>query len=241
MTWLARVPSEYVPPYVGSLLLMHFDGSNGGTTFTDSTGRNTFSIAGGTPTTSSNQVKFGTTSYLGWIGSYASTGIIANNTAWSGFCDSDFTIEFWIYMVSPLAAAGPLQILSTAAASANNPYMAISTGNTGQMTMYWVGNTGTSYAGGFSGNITAGAWYHIAFVRMSNVLKCYIGGMSGATTYNVTGSATTGLRYVDVGSYYAFTTNSFGSANGCYVDELRISNYAVYTGNFTPPTGPFTS
>ncbi len=81
---------------------------------------------------------------------------------------------------------------------------------------------------------------HIAVVRKNNVVKLYVNGVAAATTFDMTGlfiknDSTT--DYTHIGRMnYGFQTNSVNA----YIRGLKIRKEAVYTGNFTPPTAPFT-
>ena len=49
-----------------------------------------------------------------------------------------------------------------------------------------------------------------------------------------------GSRVVQFGAYEAYSSNAAGGFLNGYVDDVRITKGAArYTGNFTPPTGPF--
>ena len=77
-------------------------------------------------------------------------------------------------------------------------------------------------------------WHHIAIVCNSGTTTMYYDGTSVASTTTVTnvagnqGASVIGGRY---GGVYAYDG---------YLDEIRISNNARYTGNFTPSTTAFT-
>jgi hypothetical protein len=81
--------------------------------------------------------------------------------------------------------------------------------------------------------ITTGTWNHIALVRNSNTLTVYVNGVSGGTsaTLGATLSSQTAL-------YIGNREDNSLSLNG-YLDEMRISNIARYTANFTPPAVAF--
>jgi hypothetical protein len=83
-------------------------------------------------------------------------------------------------------------------------------------------------------SVSNATWYHLAIVRNGTTFTLYVNGTSEAT---YTSSAS-----VDSGNY----KNLFlGAVNGNYsnghTDEIRISNSARYTSNFTPSTSPFTN
>lgn len=80
------------------------------------------------------------------------------------------------------------------------------------------------------------AWTHVAVVRESNNdVKLYANGTyQGKYTSNTNFSSTT-MRF---GGYT--DSQSAGNVPSGYVDEIRLSSTARYTGNFTPQTYQFT-
>ena len=80
-------------------------------------------------------------------------------------------------------------------------------------------------------------WVHMAFVRASGVIKIYVNGVSQTLTTNTNPNAdlTDIAAALRIGDY-----NGGNNLNG-YLDEIRISNTARYTENFTPDTTAFTS
>ncbi len=85
------------------------------------------------------------------------------------------------------------------------------------------------------GSYSNDTWYHVAIVRNGNVFTLYVDGVS-----KVNETHTDAL--VDFN-----TTLKIGSQDGSarfwdgYMDEIRVSNSARYTGAFTPSTTAFTA
>lgn len=76
-------------------------------------------------------------------------------------------------------------------------------------------------------------WSHVAFVRDGINLRLFVAGQQDATPINVgtlSGRQTTATRQLQIGKFR--TQPSFSGR----IDEVRISNVARYTTNFTPPT-----
>ena len=71
-------------------------------------------------------------------------------------------------------------------------------------------------------------WCHLALTRLGSVLRLFINGtlvgVNNSYTYDGTGND-------GVKTYIAIDTT--------LIDELRISNIARWTSNFTPPTAPY--
>ena len=203
----------------GSILLMHFDGTNGSTTFTDVYGH-TFT-ANGAAALSTSQAKFGTASLQPGVG-YAKC-----STSDSAFgLPGDFTVECFCYPASGLspslfgivwtALSGGWEIYNASAKNGPWNFRKIGTGDlvTGSATM------------------TNNAWNHIAVVRSGSTIKLYINGTLDASGTNSSTFSQAGLQ---IG-----TCESSGQFSG-YIDEFRISKVARYTSNFTPTSSAFTS
>jgi len=72
----------------------------------------------------------------------------------------------------------------------------------------------------------------LAFVKGSGTLRIYVNGTQvGSASNNISYSITTQLR---IG---AQSVSSLGMSG--YIDDLRASDIARYTDNFTAPTEPF--
>lgn len=91
-----------------------------------------------------------------------------------------------------------------------------------------------------STTIAVNTWYHVAAVRNNGTWKCYWDGVD-MTTFNndlnwqlLTGTEEPFESTITWGKF----SDSRGSWDG-YMDEIRISKTARYTGNFTPTTTPF--
>ena len=83
--------------------------------------------------------------------------------------------------------------------------------------------------------MSTGVWYHIAWTRVSGTGYCYFNGTqvaTGTANMNVTSNTLRMNGYGGGGSY--------GQANVKHSDGRVVKGKAVYTGNFSPPTGPLT-
>jgi hypothetical protein len=203
-------------PYTKALL--HFEGANGSTVFSDDAGHTCTGSGGATISTA--QAKFGTGSGI-FTGSAA--GIQAAASADWAPGTSDFTVEGWVYLTANTAATAIFADFRTGATSGNISVL-FSAGKFG----YFNPVSGASYLG--SVTLATGQWYHIALVRTSGTIKTYINGtldlsQADATNWNVSAPLTIGNRF------------DFGYVLSGYLDEFRFSNgLARYTANFTPST-----
>jgi hypothetical protein len=202
-------------------VLLHFDGTNGSTTFTDSASH-AFTLIG-SPTISTAQSKFGGASMAA-----ASGNSITCTSADFAVGTGDFTFEGWYYLLTRSTDRGFFN-LSNAIASVNEG-IGVSA-NYGTDTLAYLLNN--SY-NGTSTNLSQNTWYHIALTRASGTCKLFANGTQAATWSDTTNYTDTVLK---VGSYYGATWSTQG-----YVDEFRFSKgIARYTANFTPPASVFNS
>jgi hypothetical protein len=126
--------------------------------------------------------------------------------------------------------------------------------NASQPTLFTIGSDASGLIVGFfsgtfycymlgSGGLMTAAtpllnqWVHVAWVRVSGVNTLYLNGVASATasvsgTLSSTGGVTVG-RTGSSGSAFNFFQGS--------VSNFRVTNYAVYTGNFVPPTSALTA
>jgi hypothetical protein len=205
------------PNFSSVSLLLHMDGSNGSTTFTDSSSNALTVTANGNAQISTAQSKFGGASGL-FDGNGDYLLVPADGTA---IGTGDFTIEGWIRTV---AADGYRCIASLVPSSDDN-------------SLYVYSNTIIWYEGGIrcqSATFTNNTWYHIAATRSSGTVRVFLDGAVSGTTFSST--ANIGNNTTRIGTRGAANLEWF---NG-YIDDLRITKgVARYTANFTPPTAAF--
>lgn len=86
-----------------------------------------------------------------------------------------------------------------------------------------------------AGSISANTWYHAAAVKNGTDLKLYLDGTE-ISTLSLSGGtyAAAGNNELRIGSNGAAVTDTNG-----HIDEVRISNSARYTANFSVPTAAF--
>jgi hypothetical protein len=143
----------------------------------------------------------------------------------------DITIEGWFYQ-SVAQSATYRCALGASTYSTNGEPLRIYTYNS--IYSIWLTNTGGPH---ISGSFTANTWHHVALVRSSGTWTLYIDGTSAGTsttngTYNFASTVDWTLG-ADAATTYPFTG---------YLSDVRVvEGTAVYSGNFTPPTGPLTT
>jgi hypothetical protein len=215
----------YDPYYIKTSLLLHMDGANGSTTFTDS-GPNALSVtANGNANTSTAQKKFGSASAS--FDGTSNTYIYSSSNSVFEFGTGDFTVECWVYINSFNGSFNSFIQNDAVGISYNDKWWFSHYEAASQLRF---GRHYTSDGAYCSWNPTTGVWYHVAACRVSGVMYLFINGVSQSVTSNI-GSVSWGQNGLAVG---AVSTPYY--LNG-YVDDIRITKgIARYKSSFTPPT-----
>jgi|688.fasta_scaffold10071_9 hypothetical protein len=199
-------------------LLLHMNGTNGGTAFLDNSPFPSAIQVFGGATTSTAQVKFGTASYLGVTGGYLTT--TTNNPF--AFGTADYTIECWIRTTSFAAQQNILYIANITASG-----FVI---NTSGQIVFILGSNNRIVSSAISLN----QWVHFAQTRQTSITRMFINGVAQATTYN---DAT---NYTAAGNLWIIGASGAAGPIVGNIDDLRITkNICRYTANFTPPIAQF--
>ena len=180
----------------------------------------------GSPTISTAQSKFGAGSLRVTSGNY----LIINSTSTLDMSGKKpFTFECWVYLTSGHSSGSG--ILSMRSSVVYCPLVVKES-----ITYIGDGSLGAwSFLSG-SGVVGRNTWSHVAIVFDGTIVRLYVNG--NGTFENPTISTKphpswpVGDRFLNVGYDVG------GVADG-YINDLRISDYAVYTSDFTPPTSPF--
>lgn len=205
-----------------TVLLPHMNGSDGATTFTDSSNSPKPLTAHGDAQIDTAQSKFGDASGLfDGAGDYLT---IPDHNDWD-FRTGDFTIDFWM---RANAFSGDPAIVTV-----GNYTTGVSVVHYGEIIVYV---KSTSYFN-TKHTLSTGVWYHLAVVRTGNTLKVFVNGTQVGSNYDVTGRDISGLTE---GVWIGYRPNHNRYYNG-WLDELRISKgIARWTSNFTPPANEYT-
>jgi hypothetical protein len=208
-------------------LLLHMDGSDGSTTFTDN-GPNALTISrSGSPAISTTQSKFGGAS--GFFNGSAGY-IFPPTTAAFSFGTANFTIESWVYPTQ--SASGNLGIYAiSAGGGAVAKFVVFLDTLTPNCHFFGLTNGNNIYTKATSA-VPVNQWSHIAFVRSGTTWTWYINGVaSGSGTNSTNISFTTQPIYIGYGGQVFF--NYFQG----YIDDLRITKGVART--ITLPTSAF--
>jgi len=173
----------------------------------------------------------------GYVGSFNGSSQYLTTSASTALTPTDgttpMTIEAWIY---PQTYTNAFIVGSTYTGGTIPYYLHLGSsvgGSSGG-----VGNVVFStYDGGWSGCVTTSAvplnaWTHVAAVFDGTNMRIYINGVQAATAVQSLGTG--GTNQVYVGRRW-----DYGELFTGYISNVRIvKGLAVYTGNFTVPTGP---
>ena len=228
----ARYTANFTAPAVAfvndanTVFLMHANGTNASTTFTDDNGARTQNgiTANGNAQVSTAQSKFGGASAL--FDGTSDYLLVADNSNFT-FGANDFTIEFW---VRPSATANTIILWDQRPNGSQGlqPTIYINNG-----TIYYYTNVANRITGSTLSNNT---WYHVAVSRSATSTKMFIDGTQVGSTYTDSNNYVSSSAGITIGAdQYSTGSNSL---NG-YMDEIRVSNSARYTTTFTPSTTAF--
>ena len=209
-------------PYWGNVVaLLHFDGADASTSFTDVKGH-TFTASGDAQIDTA-QSKFG-----GASGLFDGTGdyVTSDSSADFGFGSGDYTIEGWArqgnvsgdrLLIDTRIGGQGVGLYSSTSTSARKLVLA----------------NNTAVIATSSNKIPIDSWVHVALTRASGTVKGFLGG---AQEFSVTDS-----RTLAASTQIRFGANL--SAAQFYIGHLedwRITKgVARYTSSFTPPSAPF--
>lgn len=80
--------------------------------------------------------------------------------------------------------------------------------------------------------VTTGVWMHYAVVCDGTNIKAYINGVLTGSTFTHPSWPSTN-NFLNIG----FDADSYSNT---YINDVRVSSGVAYSGNFTPPSSPFT-
>ena len=201
-------------------LLLHCDGTDGSTTFTDSSSGAKTVTANGDAQIDTAQKVFGTGAALfDGTGDYLS---VPDDGDWD-FGTGDFTIDFRVRFDGAPVAGDFIDRNSTSDFNIlwNGTNLILQLGGSAVVTVAW--------------SPTADTWYHIAATRQGSTAYLFLNGVLQGSASNSTNidSATA----VNIGR----RSNDVGYLKG-WMDEVRIvKGTAIWTANFTVPDAAYGS
>lgn len=219
------------PHFADVSLLLHFDGTNGGTSFVDSS-VNQIAVAGyGDASTSTGQSKFGGssgdfTSGTGYLETAADSSAILGN--------SDFTVEFWTWCQTVTGLGGFWLRADTGQASEG---LVIGIDETNGDGILISDGQGWAIASGnvFGPSMQDETWHHIVLAREADSWRAFCDGQlvwSDTSSISVSQPAS--------GAWRIGAANQGNAGIPCYIDDFRLTvGHARYAAAFTPSESPF--
>jgi hypothetical protein len=211
-------------------LLLHGDGTNGSTTFTDSSPNPKTITPYGNVQISTAQSKFsGSSMYFDGNEDYLS---VPDSDDFN-FGGGDFTIDLWVNALAVGQSNNSLLLTKLDNATQATPFCITLMSGSYILRLYMAKSSQWDLVNGATiGTLQQGVWSHVAVCRKNSAVYCFIDGSLSSTSYVGPDSVLNCTYPILIGS---------GNYSGChfngYIDELRISKgIARWTTNFTPPT-----
>jgi len=213
------------PLFSNVVLLLHAEGVDASTTFTNSAGVTQTLGVGGTAEIDTAQAKFGGSSI-----SCAGGVIRVAANATIDLTSADFCLEAHVRLAS---LTGAIIFDNSESGGLYNAQV-------------WFNATAGAFgARGFnaastlvydmtSGAVSAGVWYHVALTRQGGTYRLFVDGALVASTVTSGAMYDTSASRLSIGAY----STGAASLNG-HMDEVRVTKGAArYTSAFTPPAAP---
>jgi hypothetical protein len=218
-------------------VLLHFNGLNGSTTFTDDNAGGvaaTWSVVGSAALSTSSPV-FGSALYQGAASSY----IKSNQSTAYNAGSSDFEVDFWIRGSAALATT--LQYL----AGFGNPSSSNDFGwsvayDSSKILRFTFQNTSLAIGSAVTTatSIMDGSKHHLGFRKTSSSLSIYIDGVNATSSASAASGSMGGSSSAELNVGRAPTP---GATQCCQsaIDEFRYSIGTSRNPADWPPTGPY--
>lgn len=208
------------------VLMLHADGSDGSTSFPDSSFDNVSVSANGNAQVDNAQYKFAESLRLDGSGDYLSS---ADSDSWN--LGDTFTIDLWLRFSE---IKNYVWLVGQGGVDSTN-FWTFSYDNAGLGFTISV-NDSTVFSMFRSWSPSTSVWYHLSLVRDGSSWSIFVDGnklgssaSSSATFPNLSASL-----FVGAG------TNGSGNYLNGWLDEIRISKgVARWSGNFSPPGSPY--
>ena len=210
----------YPAVQAGTSLLLNFNGSNGSTTFTDSS-FNEFTVTPSGAEISTTQNKFG-----GSSGYFDGTAELAVPSGAVPSGNEDWTVEFWVY-ITQAQDAGIVYADVTNGINLSIGY--------GGLRPFAAQVNGSIYCVvDEEDELSENQWHHIAYTETAGTTRIFIDGVLLKT-------AQSGGNWAAANALIGSNAGGNERLNG-YLDDLRIvRGAALYTANFTPPAAQLTA
>lgn len=212
-------------------LMLHMNGSDTSTTFTDDSGTGKTVTAAGNAQIDTAQSYFG-----GASGLFDGTGdwlTVPDNADWN-FGTGDFTIDFRVRFAELVSSRAFYQ----QRVNDNNRVLLYWDFGASELSFY-VFNGGVTIANMLrSWSPSTNTWYHVALVRTGNTARMFIDGTQIGADFSITGTMPDLAAVISIGGR---SSEGDLGLNG-WLDEFRIQKgEAAWTSNFSPPTEEYSS
>jgi hypothetical protein len=228
MRLLKPAPSGATDPFFANVsLLMHMEGPNGGTTFTDSSSV-AHTITRALAVTSTAQFKFG-----GSSANMSSGRINVSDDTSLNLTTGNFTLEAFVYTSSLAIASQVIMQRNAGGTNESQYFLDLASGNP----RFFAWDTGLSVVANITSptKLAANTWSHVAVTRNGSTFTLWQDGVSKGTATSASALLAAGMTTPTIGAY----NTNIQSFTG-FIDEVRITKgIARYTGAFTPPSAQF--
>lgn len=211
-------------------ILLHMDGSNGGTTFTDvNAGGSAHTWTPTSATTSTAAAKFGLTSMLGSAGYITTPAHSDFNIGTQDAC-----VDFWLNNNGLSSAYGLCGQIDSVGTVRSTAFIMQKTGGIISVTMENATLSAATTMNSTTNLNGTSSWIHIAWTKSGTTFRLFVNGaLEASTTF---ASINSSSRPFTIGR-----TGNAGPGFSAYIDEFRLSvGDARWTSNFTPPAAQYT-
>jgi hypothetical protein len=223
-------PTQPFTAIANTSLLLNFNSS----AIFDSSGRNHIETIGSAHANNSVSDPFNSTAAMvKFDGTNSSDYLQIPDTDILEFNNGDFTVETWVRFDSLPATTTSYALISKWDNSAQKSYYFYLYNNAGTYQLYFTYTTNGSSNINPVATVTPviNTWYHYAVSRSGTNLRLFVNGNQVGSTYNIGTDTIFGGTYpIQIGA--SATANVLVGA----LYDLRVTKYARYTANFTPPT-----
>ena len=151
------------------------------------------------------------------------------------FGANDFTVEGWIRPTVINTSGSPIEPMWNKYNAGNSQRMLTFGIYDGKLGYFWASNGSSGNVVQTSQTISVNTWQHIALCREGNTWNTYYNG-TRVDTRTISNTLHNSTDPIYIGSYFGASGNEFRG----YIDEVRVSKVARYTGtSFVVPALPF--
>lgn len=218
--------------YASTKLLLHFNGADGSTAFTDSSPVVRAPTVVGAAKISTAQSAFG--------GSSGNFTIAGSSIEYASSADFDWTsashtIELMAYITAYGGdGIGLPRMIGVADATGQILYWGLGPNSSGKLTFYYWSGAQNKFTG--SSTIPLNQWGRLAMSFDGTSVRLFVNGVLDGTFAYSAAAASSGSTPLRVG----FSSGTGSTPCAFFCDELRITKgVARHTANFTPQTAPY--